>query len=207
MTSLAAAVAVLSACSPQESIATSPGTVPPVWTGVADPFAEDMSGAHGSTPEESDTSDEHGGDGVAAEPGRTTPRMLTAILDGLDGSQVGAASIELGETFATVTVQTVGGAQLSPGLHALVLGNVGKCELNSTAPSGGGPGAFLSAGDPTWILVPLQVRADGSGTLVTTTDAVTEEDLLDSDKSAMVLYDQSESGAGQRVACGVITVG
>jgi len=117
-------------------------------------------------------------------------------------------------------VQTTGAGKLAPGLHSLQLTSAGKCEPNSVGAAGGNPGDFLSAGDPLGAsgqnspLVPLQVRGDGTGMLVTTTDAFKEAELLDGDKSAIVIYDKSDTiaadatgGAAKRVACGVLSSG
>ena len=53
--------------------------------------------------------------------------------------------------------------------------------------------------------------------LVTTSDVLKEDELLDGNKSALVIYDKSETvadqttqatgGAAKRVACGVLTSG
>lgn len=80
----------------------------------------------------------------------------------------------------------------------------------------------------------LQIRADGSGKLVTTTDAFTAEDLLAGTKTAIMIHEKSDNfanippekyqqviggapgpdqatmatgDAGSRVACGVIGAG
>ena len=64
---------------------------------------------------------------------------LTAQINSADGTQVAAATIDFseGETFATVTVQTTAPGLLSPGSHGLHIHAVGKCEINSVAPTGG----------------------------------------------------------------------
>ena len=121
---------------------------------------------------------------------------------------------------------------------------VGKCEANSTAPTGGAPGDFLSAsghfqapghsaepdsGD----LTSLEVRKDGVGMLVTTTDAFTMGDLTTGEKTAIIIHADADNfanippdryhqtngtpgpdqltmttgDAGKRVACGVIGAG
>ena len=121
---------------------------------------------------------------------------------------------------------------------------VGKCEPNSTAPTGGAPGDFLSAGEhfqapghsaepASGDLTSLEVRKDGVGMLVTTTDAFAMNDLLSGEKTAIIIHagadnfanippdrykqtngapgpDQatmSTGDAGKRVACGVIGAG
>ncbi len=122
--------------------------------------------------------------------------------------------------------------------------SVGKCEANSLAPSGGAPGDFNSAGahfqkaghtahPASGDLTSLQVRADGTAKLVTTTDAFTAEDLLAGPKTAIIIHEKSDNftnipperyqqvngnpppdeitmatgDAGKRVACGVIGTG
>lgn len=226
-------VALLSACSPNEPIATQPGTVPPVWTGSPAPagMAEGHGGmGHGSMP-------------AAAAPADT----LTAQINSADGTQVAAATIDFseGETFATVTVQTTAPGLLSPGSHGLHIHAVGKCEVNSVAPTGGAPGDFLSAGghlqgggqgghpNHAGDLASLQVRGDGSAMLVTTTNAFDKADLMDGGGTAIIIHAnpdnfsnipadryQQINGApppdettlatgdgGKRVACGVIGLG
>lgn len=183
-----APVALLAACSPNEPVATQPGTTPPIWTGSPDPSAEAM-------PENEQ---------VAVE-----KKTIHAIIAGPDGGQLAAATIDFSEKVATVTVETTGAGKLAPGLHNLQLTSVGKCE-----------GDFASAGDPVTPnsqLVPLQIGADGTGMLVTTSDVLKEDELLDGNKSALVIYDKSETvadqttqatgGAAKRVACGVLTSG
>ncbi len=44
---------------------------------------------------------------------------LTAQINGPDGTQVAAATIEFSGGFATVTVQTTGPGSLAPGPHGL----------------------------------------------------------------------------------------
>lgn len=218
-----APVALLSACSPNEPIATQPGTTPPVWTGSPAPSATGAA------------------EGQVAEAGDT----LTAQLKTADGTQVAAATFEFNDGFATVTVQTTAGGLLAPGFHGLHIHAAGKCEANSVAPAGGAPGDFLSAGGhfqapghtghpASGDLTSLQVRPDGTATLVTTTEAFTKDDLEAGAKTAIIIhadadnfanippsrYQQINGGApgpdettmatgdaGKRVACGVIGTG
>ncbi|MCV7236146.1 superoxide dismutase[Cu-Zn] [Mycobacterium branderi] len=217
---LAVPVALLSACSPNQPPATSPGTTPSVWTGSPPPA---------STPPK-------GG------PGR--PESLTTHLMSPTGVQVATAKFEFDNGFVTVTIETTGLGQLSPGFHGVHIHSVGKCEPNSVAPTGGAPGDFLSAGghyqapghtgDPeSGDLTSLQVRKDGAALLVTTTDAFTKEDLVSGDGSAIVIHEGADNfanippdrytqvngapgpdqttmatgDAGKRVACGVIGSG
>ena len=134
--------------------------------------------------------------------------------------------------------------QLTPGFHGLHIHAVGKCEANSVAPTGGAPGDFNSAGAHFQVpghsghpasgdLTSLQVREDGTGELVTTTDAFTAEDLLAGAKTSIIIHEKADNfanipperyqqingtpppdqttlatgDAGKRVACGVIGTG
>ncbi|BBY63311.1 superoxide dismutase[Cu-Zn] [Mycolicibacterium helvum] len=220
-------VAVLSACSPNEPVASQPGTTPAIWTGSPAPAASG---------EES-----HGAPEAPASHGDT----LTAQLKTADGTQVAAATFEFQDGFATVTVQTTGTGKLTPGFHGLHLHSVAKCEANSVAPAGGAPGDFLSAGGhfqasghtghpASGDLASLQVREDGTALLVTTTSAFTKQDLLGGNGTAIIIhadadnfanipperYQQINGGApgpdettmatgdaGKRVACGVVGTG
>jgi Cu-Zn family superoxide dismutase len=220
---LTAPVALLSACSPNEPVATSPGTTPAIWTGSPAPAA----GGSGEGSSESATGSE---------------QKLVTPLKAADGTEVATATFEFYPGYATVTVQTTGTGKLSPGFHGLHIHSVGKCEANSVAPAGGAPGDFLSAGGHFQVpghsahpasgdLASLQVRADGSAMLVTTTDAFTEDDLLAGAKTAIVIHQDADNfanipperyqqvngtpgpdettmatgDAGKRVACGVIS--
>jgi superoxide dismutase, Cu-Zn family len=122
--------------------------------------------------------------------------------------------------YATVTVKTTADHILTPGFHKMHIHDVGKCEPNSVDPmTGGAPSDFLSAGmhyqapghtgEPmSGDLDPLQVRQDGAGYLVTTTDAFTRDNLLAGSKTALLLHG-AEHGpdAEKRFACGVIGTG
>ena len=227
----------LGACTPNEPVATAPGTPPPVWTGSPAPHAD---GGHAGTAH-----------GTGAIPGPMSGApvgpadILTAQLNGPDGNQVAAATIEFRDGVATVMVQTTDPGKLTPGAHGLHIHTVGKCEVNSVAPSGGAPGDFLSAGGHfqgggspdhpghAGDLSSLQVRPDGTAMLVTTTSAFTREQLMADPGTAMIIhagsdnfanipadrYQQSDGApppdattlatgdAGKRVACGVIGTG
>ncbi|AFJ37596.1 hypothetical protein MINTMi198_47360 [Mycobacterium intracellulare M.i.198] len=169
---------------------------------------------------------------------------VTTHLKAPDGTQVAIAKFEFNNGYATVTIETTANGVLAPGFHGVHIHKVGKCEPNSVAPNGGAPGDFLSAGGHFQVpghatepasgdLTSLQVRKDGSGTLVTTTDAFAMEDLLTGQKTAIIIhadadnfanipaerYNQtngtpgpdettkSTGDAGKRVACGVIGAG
>jgi len=221
-------VVALSACAPNEPVATTPGTTPSVWTGSPAPSASpgESAGGHGT------------------EAPAPTGEKLTAQLKLANGTPVATADIEFTGGFATVTVETIEPGQLTPGFHGLHIHAVGKCEANSVSPAGGAPGDFLSAGahfqkaghtahPASGDLASLQVRQDGTAKLVTTTDAFTAEDLLGGAKTAIIIHEKADNfanipperyqqvngapppdaetlatgDAGKRVACGVIGTG
>lgn len=218
---LGSGAALLSACSPNQPPASTPGTTPSIWTGSPAPSA---TGSPGNMP--------------GALPN------ITTHLKAPDGTQVATAMFEFNNGYATVTIETTGSGLLAPGFHGMHIHKVGKCEPNSVAPSGGAPGDFLSAGGhfqapghsahpDSGYLPPLQVRQDGSAMLTTTTDAFTMDDLLTGQQTAIIIhagadnfaniptdrYSQTNGtpgpdqttlntgDAGKRVACGVIGSG
>lgn len=222
---LAASVALVSACSSPQHAATTPGTTPAVWTGSPAP-----AGASGAEETE------------GAQP--APQQSVTTHLRTPDGTQVATAKFDFSNGFATITIATTGVGALAPGFHGVHIHKVGKCEANSVGPNGGAPGDFLSAGEhfqapghnaepASGDLTSLEVRRDGVGMLVTTTDAFTLDDLMTGQKTAVVIhagadnfanippdrYNQANGtpgpdamtmgtgDAGKRVACGVIGAG
>jgi superoxide dismutase, Cu-Zn family len=224
VTLFAAPALALTACAPNEPVASSPGTTPAVWTGSPAPSP----GEGGS--EASGQAQQGGGESLKAD------------LNLPDGTTVANATIDFTGGYATVTVQTTAGGQLAPGFHGLHIHSVGRCEANSVAPTGGAPANFNSAGGhfqtagrtghpASGDLSSLQVRGDGSARLVTTTDAFTEADLLAGAGTSIIIHEKADNfanipperyqqvngapppdqttlatgDAGARVACGVIT--
>lgn len=197
---LAVPVVLLSACAPNEPVATQPGTVPPVWTGSPAPTA--MAEGHGSMGSGSMGSGSMPRAAVAAD-------TLTAQINSADGTQVAAATIEFtgDDAFATITVQTVAPGLLNPGMHGMHIHAVGKCEVNSVGPAGGAPGDFLSAGGHLQAggsaghpehggdLSSLQVRGDGSAMLVTTSNAFDRADLLDGAGTTIIIHESADNFA------------
>jgi Cu-Zn family superoxide dismutase len=186
----ASAVAV-SACSSPQHASTQPGTTPAV-----------QSGSPALT--------------TSAAPGAGS---LSAELKTPDGKSVATATFDFTGSYVTVTVKTVAAGILAPGFHDMHIHEIGKCEPNSVAPTGGPPGNFLSAGGhyqapghtgkpESGDLSDLEVRSDGSAYLVTTTDAFTRDGLLAGNKTALMLHGIEDGGmpgmAMDRVACGVI---
>jgi Cu-Zn family superoxide dismutase len=154
--------------------------------------------------------------------GSSSAQKLTTQLNTADGKHAADATIDFTNGYATVTVETVAGGILSPGFHGLHIHAVGTCEANSVAPSGGQSGDFASAGDhfqapghtgqpASGDLPALLVRSDGSGKLVATSDAFTEDQLKGSEGSSIVLHQgadigsQSSADSDKRIACGVLS--
>lgn len=183
-------IVAITACSSPQHASTQPGTTPPV-----------LSGSPGSSTTPS-----------AAPSGQA----LSAQLKAPDGRQVATATFEVTNGYLTITVKTDTPGILAPGLHGMHVHEIGKCEPNSVAPTGGAPGNFLSAGghyqapghtgkSESGDLSSLDVRQDGSAYLVTTTDAFTRDELLAGSKTALMLHGVQDSDmAMERVACGVI---
>jgi superoxide dismutase, Cu-Zn family len=183
-------IVAISACSSPQHASTQPGTTPPVVS---------------SSPASSATS--------SPVP---SGQALSTQLKAPDGRQVATATFEVTNGYLTVTVKTDSPGILAPGFHGLHVHEIGKCEPNSVAPTGGPPGNFLSAGGhyqapghsgkpESGDLTSLEVRQDGSAYLVTTTDAFTRDELLAGNKTALMIHGPQDSDmAMDRVACGVI---
>ncbi|WP_167759424.1 superoxide dismutase family protein [Mycobacterium sp. PS03-16] len=180
----------MTACTPNEPVSSEPGTTPPVWTGSPSPSAAPGEG--------------EGGSGGQAQGGEG--EMLTAELQSPDGTTVATAEFDFSGDYATITVQTVASGQLEPGFHGMHVHQVGKCEANSTPPTGGAPGNFNSAGGHLQVdgntghpasgdLTSLQVREDGSAMLVTTTDAFTAEQLTSGQGTAIIIHEKADNFA------------
>ncbi len=214
---------VVAACAPPGQVATSqPGTTPAVWTGV-----EHAPQGHG----------EKAGEMAGEKPApQAAPigEKLVAELKTPEGATVATAEFLFNGGFATVTVKTTEGGVLAPGFHGLHIHSTGKCEGDFQSAGGHfqvpGHTAHPMSGD----LASLQVRGDGQGQLVTTTDAFTAEQLLAGNKTALIIHEKADNfgnipadryqqiqgaapgpdeaslntgDSGKRVACGVISAG
>lgn len=126
-------------------------------------------------------------------------QAIKAELKAPDGRSVANATIDFANGYATVTVETVAAGILASGSHGMHIHSVGKCEANSVAPTGGASGDFNSAGGHLQVggrtehpasgdLTPLNVRSDGSGKVVATTDAFKQEDLTGPEGSALIIH-------------------
>jgi superoxide dismutase, Cu-Zn family len=149
------------------------------------------------------------GDDQAAESSTTSEagsQTIKAELKMADGTAVANATIDFTDGFATVTVDTTGNSKLSPGSHGMHIHSVGKCEANSVAPTGGSAGDFNSAGGHLQVggrtehpasgdLTPMNIRSDGSGKVVATTDAFTADDLKGPQGSALIIHEGPDNFA------------
>jgi Cu-Zn family superoxide dismutase len=152
----------------------------------------------------------------------SSAQELTTQLSTADGKRAADATVDFTNGYAIVTIETVATGILSPGFHGVNIHAVGACEANSVAPSGGQSADFASAGDRLQMpghsgqpasgdLPPLLVRSDGSGKLVATSDAFTEDQLKGSEGSSIVLHEgadlgsQSSANSDKRIACGVLS--
>ena len=212
LTAAALLVPIASACSPNEPVATSPGTTPPVWTGSPSPSANAGAEDEGEAPN------------AAGE-------TLTADLRTTDGTTVAMAEFAFTGDYATVTVRSAAPGLLTPGFHGLHVHAAGKCEGDFTSAGGHFQAAGHTGHPASGDLTSLQVREDGTAMLVTTTDAFTAEDLLGGAKTAIIIHEKADNftnipseryqqvngtpgpdettmstgDAGKRVACGVIS--
>lgn len=119
---------------------------------------------------------------------QANPSAMNVVLKTSDGRPVANASIDFSDGYATVTVETTGGGILAPGSHGMHIHSVGKCEGDFTSAGGhlqvAGHTGHPSSGD----LTPLNVRGDGSGKVVATTDAFTETGLKGPEGSALIIH-------------------
>lgn len=197
---VAIAAVGLTACSNSEEASTEPGTTPPVWTGSAAPASD----SHGD-----DQGTEGGSESPAGGAAAASAAALTAELTTVDGASAGTVSFAENGGDVEVTIEVEG---LEPGYHGVHIHEFGRCEPQSTAPNGGEPGAFLSAGahlqaggntsvPESGDLVSLVVHEDGTATATVTTSAFGLEDLEGEDGASVVVH---QDNLGARLACGVI---
>lgn len=185
---LAAVALSLSGCSPDQPASTTPGTTPPVWTGSTAPST---AGGHG---------------GRGGEQPIPSGEKLNATLKLADGTPVASAEFVFQDGHAIITVKTTENGKLTPGFHGLHIHSFKKCDPNSTAPAGGTPGDFLSAGGhfnvPGYTghpssgdLVSINILKDGSGELVTTADSFTKDDLTAGNGTSIIIHEKADNFA------------
>ncbi|SIR93873.1 superoxide dismutase[Cu-Zn] [Williamsia sterculiae] len=214
LATVSAAGLALAGCGNGEEASSAEGTTPAVTSGVQAPIGQP-------------------GENGAQESTGTGAAKLTASLINPTGNQIGTAEFATAGDGVQVTVSVRKDSGLSAGFHGVHLHTNGVCENNSTAPTGGAPGAFLSAGGHLQVngrtehpssgdLTSIFITSDGSGELTTTTDMVTVPEITG--KSIMIHSGADNFGniptryaptpdketlstgdAGSRAACGVLT--
>lgn len=119
---------------------------------------------------------------------QANPSALNVVLKTSDGRPVANAAIDFSDGYATVTVETTGGGILAPGSHGMHIHSAGKCEGDFASAGGhlqvAGHTGHPSSGD----LTPLNIRGDGTGKVVATTDAFTESALKGPQGSALIIH-------------------
>jgi Cu-Zn family superoxide dismutase len=172
---------------------------------------------------------------VASGPESTdTDDELTARLVDPEGTEVGTVTFTDDDGALEVSVEVEG---LPPGFHGFHVHAVGLCEPDSANPANPAmTGDFLSAGGHlgggeadhgahAGDLPVLFVDGAGAGSLTTVTDALTLDDLLDDDGSAVMVHADRDNyanvperyapagpdemtrntgDAGGRIACGTV---
>lgn len=143
----------------------------------------------------------------------------TAELRNAAGASVGTANFTQVGNVVRIVLDAKG---IPPGLHAVHIHAVGKCDppdFNSAGPhfnpTGKQHGALNPQGSHAGDLPNVNVGADGNGRLETATEQITlgsgTTSLWDADGSALVVHAAPDDfktdptgNAGGRVACGVI---
>lgn len=155
-----------------------------------------------------------GGNQPTSSPSSSPPagaERMTTQLKSADGNQVGTATFDFANGYATVTVEVGPNQVLTQGFHGLQIHSVGKCEGDFSS-AGSVYQASGHTGNPaSGDLTALQVRSDGSAKLVTTSNSFTAADLRSSSGTSLVVHQDADnlgtSATGEsskRVACGVI---
>ena len=182
------------------------------------------------------------GSTTAGEPGsvsvteQTGTEVARAELSTPDGRAVGTATFSTVSNGAGTLLVRVSASGLQPGFKGFHVHTFGRCEPNSSDPANpANVGNFLSAGGHLKTqgenhaghdgdMTSLQVRSDGTAELVTGTDSLPLDVLLDADGSAVIIHlgpdnfgniptryaptpdtDTLNTGdSGGRAACGVV---
>lgn len=144
-------------------------------------------------------------------------QRATATMAGPDGAPMGTVTLEQGPHGVLVSADISG---LSPGGHGFHIHTVGTCAPDFSAAGGHfapgerGHGFMYADGLHAGDLPNIYAAGDGTAradyfTALITLAADADTSVFDSDGSAFIVHAkpdtyQSEAGAGDRVACGVI---
>jgi Cu-Zn family superoxide dismutase len=144
----------------------------------------------------------------------------TADVRNASGQSLGIAQLTQVGNVVRILLDAKG---MTPGLHAVHIHDVGKCDppdFNSAGPhfnpTNKQHGALNPQGSHAGDLPNLNVAADGTGRLETATEQITlgsgATSVWDTDGSALVIHAAPDDfktdptgNAGARVACGVVT--
>lgn len=170
----------LAACAPPGQVtSTEKGTLPPVFTSSPPPA--------GYAP---------GGEHEAQAPVQEGAK-LTADIKGNDGKTIGTVTFTDVDNAIKVTIEAKG---LTPGNHGWHVHEKSVCDGDFTS---AGPHLMKDNVDVGGQFPTLFIQKDGSGTLTTTTDLFTWEDLTNGGNGrAVVIHDVTDTN--KRVACGVV---
>jgi Cu-Zn family superoxide dismutase len=145
-----------------------------------------------------------------------------AELKDRDGKSVGMVTFREGSGGVTINVDVKG---LTPGLHAVHVHSVGKCEGPAFTSAGGhfNPaqkkhGLRSPEGPHAGDMPNMYIAKDGTGRFEVLADNITlktgERSVFDADGSALVIHAGADDditdptgNAGDRAACGVIVTG
>ncbi len=145
-------------------------------------------------------------------------QTAVASLAGADGAPMGTVTFEQGPNGVLVSAEVSG---LTAGAHGFHIHGVGACTPDFSAagghyaPKDHGHGFLTTGGSHAGDMPNIHAGSDGVARADHFTDKVTlaagaETSLFDSDGSAIIIHAKPDSygdepGAGDRVACGVIT--
>ena len=223
---LAMGVAVLAACAGNSASSDTSG---PTSAGT-----ETVPSATGTTDRTGTLVSDGGGTSTTGDEDLT--EVAHAELQTPDGTDIGTVTFSTRADDTTVLVVRAFVSGLAPGFKGFHVHTIGKCEPGSPDPANpSNIGNFLSAGGHLKTqgedhaghdgdLTSLQVRSDGTAELVTSTDALPLDALLDADGSAVMVHlgpdnfgniptryaptpdvDTLNTGdSGGRAACGVL---
>lgn len=144
--------------------------------------------------------------------------QATSSIIGSTGTEIGKATLTGGPNGVLVRVEVLRG-NLSPGWHGIHFHQIGDCsDVGVFKKSGGhvgliegGHGLLNPIGPEAGDIPNIFAHADGSAGYEIFTDLITQQQLLDTDGTALVIHaneddhiSQPIGGAGPRIACGVI---